>query len=198
MALEFFISCGSFPVKTMLWNPWLSCASVHCTNLYGLLESPSLEAKEFQVLLIFFCKAAAAGSILVMSSELIVHLRRNKKCRHWHSDWDQGPFAAMLQCLHLDKTLFQQQSTKKLKGTRNNCKCSWDNFWAHVHPWLIHVNIWQKPLQYCKVISFQNKLIKFFKKDQKPQLLLLKSQEQKPRVRSKSRVLGMPPAHNIT
>ena len=24
-----------------------------------------------------------------------------------------------------------------------------------VNPWLIHVNIWQKPLQYCKVISVQ-------------------------------------------
>ena len=23
----------------------------------------------------------------------------------------------------------------------------------HVYPWLIHVNVWQKPLQYCKVIS---------------------------------------------
>ena len=22
----------------------------------------------------------------------------------------------------------------------------------HVNPWLIHVNVWQKPLQYCKVI----------------------------------------------
>ena len=31
---------------------------------------------------------------------------------------------------------------------------------THVHPWLIHVNVWQKSLQYCKVISFQlNKLI---------------------------------------
>ena len=25
----------------------------------------------------------------------------------------------------------------------------------HVHPWLTHVNVWQKPLQYCKVISLQ-------------------------------------------
>ena len=25
----------------------------------------------------------------------------------------------------------------------------------HVNPWLIHVNAWQKPLQYCKVISPQ-------------------------------------------
>ena len=26
---------------------------------------------------------------------------------------------------------------------------------THVHPWLIHVNVWQKTLQYCKVISLQ-------------------------------------------
>ena len=25
----------------------------------------------------------------------------------------------------------------------------------HITPWLIHVNVWQKPLQYCKVISLQ-------------------------------------------
>ena len=25
----------------------------------------------------------------------------------------------------------------------------------HVNPWLIHVNVWQNPLQYCKVISLQ-------------------------------------------
>ena len=32
---------------------------------------------------------------------------------------------------------------------------------THVNPWLIHVNVWQKPLQYCKVISLQlNKLKK--------------------------------------
>ena len=27
----------------------------------------------------------------------------------------------------------------------------------HVHTWLIHGNVWQKPLQYCKVISLQLK-----------------------------------------
>ena len=30
----------------------------------------------------------------------------------------------------------------------------WGSEWGtHVHPWLIHVNVWQKPLQYFKVIS---------------------------------------------
>ena len=38
---------------------------------------------------------------------------------------------------------------------------------THVHPWLTHVNVWQKPLQYCKVISLQlKKLIKKTKKSQ--------------------------------
>ena len=35
----------------------------------------------------------------------------------------------------------------------------------HVNPWLIHVNVWQKPLQYCKVISLQ--LIKINEKKNK-------------------------------
>ena len=28
---------------------------------------------------------------------------------------------------------------------------------THVHPWLIHVNVWQKPPQYYKVITLQLK-----------------------------------------
>ena len=33
-----------------------------------------------------------------------------------------------------------------------------DSGWrTHVHPWLIHGNVWQKPLEYCKVISLQLK-----------------------------------------
>ena len=28
---------------------------------------------------------------------------------------------------------------------------------THVHPWLIHVNVWQKSAQYSKVISLQLK-----------------------------------------
>ena len=28
---------------------------------------------------------------------------------------------------------------------------------THEHPWLVHVNVWQKSLQYCKVFSLQLK-----------------------------------------
>ena len=43
---------------------------------------------------------------------------------------------------------------------------------THVNPWLIHVNVWQKSLQYCKVISLQ--LIKIKEKKYK-----LKEEEKK-------------------
>ena len=36
---------------------------------------------------------------------------------------------------------------------------------THVHPWLIRVNVWQKSVQYCKVISLQ--LIKINEKKNK-------------------------------
>ena len=38
---------------------------------------------------------------------------------------------------------------------------------THVNPWLIHVDVWQNPLQYCKIISFQ--LIKINEKKKKPE-----------------------------
>ena len=46
-------------------------------------------------------------------------------------------------------------------GWRGRWEWGW-GWGIHVNPWLIHVNIWQKPLQHCKVISLQ--LIKMKKK----------------------------------
>ena len=39
---------------------------------------------------------------------------------------------------------------------------------THVNPWLIHVNVWQKPLLYCKVISLQLIKINGKKKKNRP------------------------------
>ena len=35
--------------------------------------------------------------------------------------------------------------------------CGGPGWGTHVHPWLIHVNVWQKSPQYCKVISLKLK-----------------------------------------
>ena len=43
---------------------------------------------------------------------------------------------------------------------------------THVNPWLIHVNVWQNPLQYCKVIRLQLKN-KWKKKEWRLQFTIL-------------------------
>ena len=50
---------------------------------------------------------------------------------------------------------------------------------THVNPWLIHVSVWQKPLQYCKVVSLQ--LIKINEKKKKKAETLLCQQRKKKR-----------------
>ena len=46
----------------------------------------------------------------------------------------------------------------------------WIGMGIHVNPRLIHVNVWQKPLQYCKVIS-----LKLIKKKKSKKIWLIKS-----------------------
>ena len=38
---------------------------------------------------------------------------------------------------------------------------------THVNPWLTHVSVWQKPLQYCKVVSLPLIKINGKKKEKK-------------------------------
>ena len=46
------------------------------------------------------------------------------------------------------------------KGMEWGGKWKGGSSWGkHVHPWLIHVYVWQKPPQYCKVIILQLKQI---------------------------------------
>ena len=45
---------------------------------------------------------------------------------------------------------------------------------THVNPWLIHVNVWQKPLQYCKVISLQLIKINEVKKRKLKKIIIIK------------------------
>ena len=64
---------------------------------------------------------------------------------------------------------------------------------THVNPWLIHVNVWQKPLQYCKVISLQlvkinEKIFKNLKKNKRGHQILTAKEKQ--REKSELHTLG--------
>ena len=61
----------------------------------------------------------------------------------------------------------QRDGVGREVGAGIMCKWGWG---IRVNPWLIHVIVWQKPLQYCKVISLQLIKIngkKFFKNKNK-------------------------------
>ena len=55
-------------------------------------------------------------------------------------------------------------------GLCNNQE-GWDGEGTHVYPWLIHVDVWQKPTQFCKSIILQLKINKIsLKKENLPSL----------------------------
>ena len=59
----------------------------------------------------------------------------------YYQGWNRSP--AQVACM---RQVFRAAALGRPRGM------AWG---THVNPWLIHVNVWQKPLQYCKVISLQ-------------------------------------------
>ena len=56
----------------------------------------------------------------------------------------------------MHETSAQGWCTGKTQGDRMEREVGGGSGWGkHVNPRLIHVNVWQKPLQYCKVINLQ-------------------------------------------
>ena len=60
------------------------------------------------------------------------------------------------------KALMNEIKEELNKWRDKPCFQGWEGRWegcsgwgTHVYPWLIHVNIWQKPLQCCKAIILQ-------------------------------------------
>ena len=83
-------------------------------------------------------------SIRVFPSDLALHIRWPK---YWSFSISPSSEYSGLLSFRID--LFDRLAVKEtLKSPPI------ENF-IHVNPWLVHVNVWQKPLQYCKVISLQ-------------------------------------------
>ena len=77
----------------------------------------------------------------------------------YYQVWNRSP--AQVGCM---RQVLRDSALGRPRGM--GCGWRWDGGWGwgtHVNPWLIHVNVWQKPLQYCKVISLQ--LIKINEKN---------------------------------
>ena len=86
---------------------------------------------------------------------------------------------SLSKCATFDWVLFEVLSVHiniiKLSGWEGG-----SGWGTHVYPWLNHVNVWQKPSQYCKVISLQ------LKKNRKGRTILING-----RVNRSTHIVGL-------
>ena len=69
----------------------------------------------------------------------------------YYLGWDRSP--AQVGCM---RQVLRPGALGRPRGIGWRGRWEWESGWGiHVNPWLILVNVWQKPLQYCKVISLQ-------------------------------------------
>ena len=69
----------------------------------------------------------------------------------YYQGWNRSP--AQVGCM---RQVLRAGALRKPRGMEWGGRWERESGWGtHVNPWLIHVNVWQKPLQYCKVISLQ-------------------------------------------
>ena len=69
----------------------------------------------------------------------------------YYLGWNRSP--AQVGCM---RQVLRLGALGRPRGIRWGCRWEGGSGWGtHVNPWLIHVSVWQKPVQYCKVISLQ-------------------------------------------
>ena len=69
----------------------------------------------------------------------------------YYLGWNRSP--AQVGCM---RQVLRPGALGRPRGTEWRGRWESGSGWGtHVNPWLIHVSVWQKPLQYCKVISLQ-------------------------------------------
>ena len=88
-------------------------------------------------------------------------LERTASKHVYYQVWNRSP--AQVGCM---RQVLRAGALGRPRGIRWRGKWERESGWGiHGNPWLIHVNVWQKPLQYCKVISLQLIKINGKKKD---------------------------------
>ena len=93
-------------------------------------------------------------------------LERTASKHVYYQGWNKSP--AQVGCM---RQVLGAGALGRPRGIGWRGRWEWGSGWGtHVNPQLIHVNVWQKPLQYCKVISLQ--LIKINGKKNLPSLFI--------------------------
>ena len=85
----------------------------------------------------------------------------------YYLGWNRSP--AQVGCM---RQVLRPGALGRARGIGSKGRWEGGSGWGiiHVTPWLVHVSVWQNPLQYCKVISLQ--LIKINEKKKRKEMVL--------------------------
>ena len=142
-----------------------------CISVLSVVISPFL----FLILLIWFFSlcflmslANGLSILFIFSKNWLLALLIFAK-HVYYLGWNRSP--ALVGCM---RQVLGPGALGRPRGIGQRGRWEGGSGWGtHVYPWLIHVSVWQKPLQYCKVISLQ--LIKKLKlKLKKKKIWMLK------------------------
>ena len=147
------------------WVKWIvhACLCVCAAHVHTVSISVGPKYKERHVLYIFaqmfqttkMCSCSNKCSL--PQSRCWLTLMR-AVCEKYTSKWAFENMSST--CSHWQSlkswTLKKRRSLGRPRGIGWRGRWEGGSGWGiHLYPMLIHVNVWQKPVQYCKVISLQ-------------------------------------------
>ena len=146
------VSVQSLSHVQLFGTPWTAArqASLSITSSQSLLKLMSIELVMPSNHLILCCPLLLLPSIFpnirVFSKESVLASKHV-----YYLGWDRSP--AQVGCM---RQVLGPGALGKPRGIGWRGRWEGVSGWGiHVDPRLIHVNVWQTPLQYCKVISLQ-------------------------------------------
>ena len=141
--------------------------------MYTASHERNLELRELRILmsltdLVFLEKMLSISALLtlfkiVQNKDSVGWSERIASKHLYHQVWNRSP--VQVGCM---RQVFEAGALGWPRGMGWEGRWEGGSGWGiYVNPWLIHVNVWQKPLQYCKVISLQQIKINEKKKELK-------------------------------
>ena len=124
---------------------------MHCLFLsFPVYRGWIKEARCFYLKLIHFFSYKNFYSLITSHPHLLSYERITWK-QVYYQGWNRSP--AQVGCM---RQVLRAGALGRPRGMGWRGRRKGGSGWGtHVNPWLIHVNVWQKSLQYCKVIRLQ-------------------------------------------
>ena len=153
---QYFNTSGLFELPEYAYNIVFQQPSIFNSKFEGFIYHAVLEFE-----LVRTSDVSWSQNVILQMSKLTSYSRINLikfvysftcPLQVWINFQNLSNYLSLISCFEKKTPL--HESSIFINGCNNSVQGG-SEWGTHVNPWLIHVNVWQKPLQYCKVISLQ-------------------------------------------